>query len=102
MSREFSQAVNMTSSEIRDWLKTSESKKVGFTYPGERESVGRQSARKIVSILDGEIEDEAHERKVVGYVHRHLAQRPKGDVRYTRWRYSLMNWGHDPLERGCL
>jgi hypothetical protein len=31
-------------------------------------------------------------------VHRHLAQRPSGDVRETRWRYSLMNWGHDPLE----
>ena len=35
--------------------------------------------------------------KVVGYVHRHLAQRPKGDVAETPWRYSLMNWGHDPL-----
>jgi hypothetical protein len=37
-------------------------------------------------------------RKVVGYVHRHLVQRPKGDVPGTRWRYSLMNWGHDPLK----
>jgi hypothetical protein len=36
-------------------------------------------------------------RKVVGYVRRHLAQRPPGDVRDTRWRHSLMNWGHDPL-----
>jgi hypothetical protein len=42
--------------------------------------------------------DEAHMRKVVGYVHRHLAQRPDGDVEHTRWRYSLMNWGHDPLK----
>jgi hypothetical protein len=41
--------------------------------------------------------DYAHMRKVVGYVRRHLAQRPKGDARNTRWRYSLMNWGHDPL-----
>ena len=40
--------------------------------------------------------DEEHVRKVVGYVHRHLAQRPKGDVRETTWRYSLTNWGHDP------
>jgi hypothetical protein len=32
-------------------------------------------------------------------VHRHLAQRPEGDVRETNWRYSLMNWGHDPLRR---
>ena len=28
---------------------------------------------------------------------RHLAQRPWGDVTDTRWRWSLMNWGHDPL-----
>jgi len=37
-------------------------------------------------------------RKVTGYVHRHMAQRPSGDVEHTRWRYSLMNWGHDPLK----
>ena len=37
-------------------------------------------------------------RKVVGYVHRHLAQGgPKEGVDESRWRYSLMNWGHDPL-----
>ncbi|MFP5322678.1 MAG: DUF3140 domain-containing protein [Acidimicrobiia bacterium] len=32
------------------------------------------------------------------HVHRHLAQRPDGDVTETKWRYSLMNWGHDPLK----
>ncbi|UYY58335.1 DUF3140 domain-containing protein [Sphingomonas sp. S2-65] len=38
--------------------------------------------------------------KVVGYVHRHLAQGPdeKADIPGSRWRYSLMNWGHDPLK----
>ena len=40
--------------------------------------------------------DAAHMRTVVGYIHRHLAQRPSGDVTDSRWRYSLMNWGHDP------
>jgi hypothetical protein len=35
-------------------------------------------------------------RKVNGYVKRHLAQRPQGDIADTAWRYSLMNWGHDP------
>jgi len=34
------------------------------------------------------------------YVHRHLAHRPSGDVERTPWRYSLMNWGHDPLKEG--
>nr|WP_201775475.1 DUF3140 domain-containing protein [Actinoplanes utahensis] len=38
-------------------------------------------------------------RQVVGYVHRHLAQRPDGDVTGTRWRHSLMHWGHDPLKK---
>lgn len=41
-------------------------------------------------------DDVAAMRKVVGYVARHTAQRPDGDVTETRWRYSLMNWGHDP------
>ena len=31
-------------------------------------------------------------------VHRHLAQRPSGDIEDTPWRYSLKNWGHDPLK----
>ena len=40
--------------------------------------------------------DIAHAQKVVGYSHRHLAQRPANDIGETPWRYSLMNWGHDP------
>src|SRR5258706_13033182 len=38
--------------------------------------------------------------KVVGYIKWHLAQRPHHSVEHTRWRYSLMNWGHDPLKDG--
>ncbi len=38
-------------------------------------------------------------RDVVGYVHRHQTQKPENeDVEDSRWRYSLMNWGHDPLK----
>jgi hypothetical protein len=39
-------------------------------------------------------------RKVIGYIHRHTAQRPGADVTDTCWRQSLMNWGHDPLKEG--
>jgi hypothetical protein len=67
------------------------------------ESTGHESGREIVGLLQAKKsslteEDYAHMRKVIGYVHRHLAQRPAGDVRETKWRYSLMNWGHDPLK----
>jgi hypothetical protein len=101
---EFQDAVNMTASELEKWLGTDESKSVGQKSSGGGESVGHDSGRKIVTILhtrkaDLTDADEAHMRKVVGYVHRHLAQRPEGDVTDTPWRYSLMNWGHDPLKK---
>jgi hypothetical protein len=101
MSTEFEQAVNMTATELERWLATDESKSVGQSDGGE--SVGHESGRHIVRLLrkkKGDLTegDQAHMRKVVGYVHRHLAQRPDGDVEHTRWRYSLMNWGHDPLK----
>lgn len=96
---DFGEAVNMTAKQIRKHLRTAESKAVGFTYPGQRESVGRQSARRIINILERgpRPDDFAHMRKVIGYVRRHLAQRPRGEVRDTRWAASLKNWGHDPL-----
>lgn len=65
-------------------------------------AVGHQSGRRIVEIkrkkkADLTDEDYAHMRKVIGYVHRHLAQGgTKDDKEHSRWRYSLMNWGHDP------
>ena len=35
----------------------------------------------------------------IGYIKRHLAQRPSGQIEDTAWRYSLMNWGHDPAKK---
>lgn len=103
--RNFREAVNMTAGEIEDWLETEESRKVGFTRPGESESVGRASGRRIVQILrtpQDELDggDYAHMRKVVGFVRRHRGQGPYEEFRIptSRWRYSLMNWGHDPLK----
>ena len=99
---DFTEVVNMTAKELREWLETEESQSVGDTS-GDGESTGHRSGRRIVEILGtrkadlGE-DDVAHMHKVVGYVHRHSAQRPDGDVTDTRWRYSLMNWGHDPLK----
>jgi len=100
---EFRSAVNMAPKELEDWLETEESRSVGWTREGEREAVGHQSGQRIVELKRRRVaelgdEDYAHMRKVIGYVHRHVAQRPDGDVTATRWRYSLMNWGHDPLK----
>lgn len=98
---EFHKAVNMAPKELEEWLKTDESRSVGWKQNGG-ESVGHESGRRIVRLLrkrKDELTDDdlAHMREVIGFVHRHLAQRPDGDVEDTPWRYSLMNWGHDPL-----
>jgi hypothetical protein len=99
--RDFDEAVNMTASELRAWLDTDEAQEVGQKKDGHDESTGHESGRRILQILatkkaDLTEDDEAHMHTVIGYVKRHLAQRPDGDVHDTRWRYSLMNWGHDP------
>ncbi len=98
--KDFRDAVNMSPSELDDWLETEESKSVGDAGD-DGESTGHASGRRIAEIKRTNVDqltddDHAHMRTVVGYVHRHLAQRPDGDVSDTAWRYSLMNWGHDP------
>jgi hypothetical protein len=103
--REFAEAVNMTAAELERWLETDESRDVG-QKDGSGESTGHESGRRIVELLrtkKGDLTDDdlAHMRKVHGYVARHLAQRPaKSDIETSKWRYSLMNWGHDPLKSG--
>ncbi len=103
--REFGEAVNMSAAELEEWLGTDESQAVGQKSGGSGESTGHESGRRIVELLrtrEGDLtdDDHAHMRKVSGYVKRHLAQEPqKEDVESSKWRYSLMNWGHDPLKR---
>lgn len=102
--RDFETAVNMSPAQLTRWLADAASREVGFKNSSGGESVGHRSGRRIVRLLAKARDqltagDMAHMRKVVGYVHRHLAQRPEGNVRETPWRYSLMNWGHDPLRK---
>ena len=100
--KDFQEAVNMSASEIKKQLKTEESNSVG-KKDKKGKIKGRKSGKKIVKILqkdksDYKKKDFKHMKKVISYVHRHLAQKPSGDVKETPWRYSLMNWGNDPLK----
>lgn len=97
----------MAPAELERFLDTDDSKRVGWKGAdgrGSGESVGHESGRRIVAIKrtrKGDLTDAdyAHMKKVVGYVHRHLAQGgPDDDRAHSDWRYSLMNWGHDPLK----
>lgn len=99
---EWQDLVNMAPKELEEWLETEESKKVGDSDSGE--STGHKSGRRIVKIKRTNKDDLSddqwdHMATVVGYIKRHLSQGgPDEEVKHSDWRYSLMNWGHDPLK----
>ncbi|GAA5858960.1 hypothetical protein JCM8547_007176 [Rhodosporidiobolus lusitaniae] len=117
---EFQEYVNMTPDELGEWLETDESQTSGWSKDNSgkvksgEESVGHESGRKIIDILErnpsGDPEeytedDIAHMRKVTSYCKRHLAQEggmidEKGEEGYeqTKSHKSLKNWGHDALK----
>lgn len=104
----FKEAVNMAPATLEKFLDSDDSKRVGWKGDDGKsggESVGHASGRRIVEIkrkkkADLTDDDYAHMKKVVSYVHRHLAQDgPSKDKEHSDWRYSLMNWGHDPLKQ---
>lgn len=108
--KSFKQLVNMPRTNLERWLKSDEAAKVGWNNQGKKtdasgqESFGHKSGVKIITILSKKKDqltdgDYQHMRKVIAYIKRHLAQKPtKENVESSRWRYSLMNWGHDPLK----
>jgi hypothetical protein len=105
----FAALANMTPARLRRWLDNEASRSVGMIPAGDRvtdpdqpEAVGHHMGERILAIRAKKYvalsdKDYADMRKVVGYIHRHLAQRPHGDFSDSRWRKSLLNWGHDPL-----
>ncbi len=100
---EWGELVNMAPKELEDFLETEESQFVGADS-GDGESTGHKSGKRIVEIKRTNKDDLSqgdwdHMGKVTGYINRHLAQGgPDEDMETSRWRYSLMNWGHDPAK----
>ncbi|RAL03921.1 DUF3140 domain-containing protein [Aspergillus ibericus CBS 121593] len=104
---EFNTLVNMTPNELREWLKDTQSQSSGWSNESG-ETIGHESGRKIVSILEHNPskdpssytdQDVDHMRRVVAYCKRHLAQEgtAKQDTDSKSYR-SLKNWGHDALK----
>ncbi|KAI6832327.1 hypothetical protein KC340_g7195 [Hortaea werneckii] len=105
--QEFNDLVNMTADELKHWLQQSSSEEAGWSKDdGSGESIGHESGRKIIAILEKnpkkdpskyDDEDLQHMRKVVSYNKRHLAQEGKAKQDpNSRSARSLKNWGHDP------
>ena len=101
--QDFEEAVNMTPKELEAWLETDDSKGVGQDS-GDGEATGHKMGGRIVEMKRTKKDDLTEDdydamAKVTGYVHRHLKQGgPKEDAEHSKWRYSLKNWGHDPMK----
>lgn len=77
--KEFNELVNMTAAELKKWLKSDDSQSAGWPKDdekGEGESVGHDSGRKIIEILESNPDKDPekysedhidHMRKVVAY-----------------------------------
>ncbi|CAK4031972.1 Hypothetical predicted protein [Lecanosticta acicola] len=105
--QEFNELINMSADELQDWLGREESTGAGWDKDdGSGETIGHDSGRKIVAILQKnpkkdpsqyDEEDIPHMRKVVAYNKRHLAQEGKAKQDpNSKSAKSLKNWGHDP------
>ena len=73
--KEFRPSVNMTADQLGKWLKTDESKSVGWDS-GDGESIGHKSGAHIIKILEKKkadltTADYKHMQKVHGYIARH-------------------------------
>jgi hypothetical protein len=97
----FAQIVNMTPLEIERWHATAQSKSVGQDS-GDGVSVGVKAGRRTIQLLRikraPNADDIKHMRRVVSFINRMRDQSPRKDRETSRWRYALMNWGHDPLK----
>ena len=97
----FAQIVNMTPREIESWHATDESKSVGQDS-GDGVSVGVKAGQRTIQLLRikraPNADDIKHMRRVVSFIRRLAMQAPRKNRETSRWRYALMNWGHDPLK----
>ena len=97
----FAQIVNMTPREIEEWHATDESKSVGQDC-GDGAPVGVRAGQSTIQILRikraPNADDIKHMRRVISFINRMRTQSPPHNPETSRWRYVLMNWGHDPLK----
>ena len=100
--REFRVIVNLDVEQLKRWLETPQSKKLERL--SEYGETGTAAGRSVLQIVgkrrDKYTSDDLKQmRIIIDHINRRLAKRPKGDIIASNWRYSLMNWGHDPTKR---
>jgi hypothetical protein len=98
--QQFHDAVNMTSRELEDWLRTDAAGESAESYP---DRAGDPDSREVVRVLgkrrtDVTPEDAAVMRYVVDVVRAERGEDPEPVAGDAAWRHRLMSLGHDPLK----
>lgn len=102
--KEFREYINMGAGELGKWLDTKEAKAVDLE-PLESDIPSRKAGERTIKILRKKPfeltkSNYDHIERAIAFLSKKLAERPEGNIADTLWRYSLMNWGHDPLKTG--
>jgi hypothetical protein len=95
---EFRSVVNISRGQLERWLGTPESKKLRFPDEPKNGKAPGSAILKLLTKKGDKItrEDVDQMQAVLDFIGPRLQKRPKGDIVASNWRYSLMNWGHDP------
>lgn len=96
---EFHRVVNMSSRELRSWLRTASADVETEQLP---DRAGPGTGRRVLRILhkrrtDLDVDDADTMRAVVNLVHTEGADEPEPIAGRGDWRHRLMSVGHDPL-----
>ena len=96
----FHDAVNMTSRELEEWLRTESATADAEVVP---EQAGRGLGQHVVQLLgkrrvDVTADDERVMRQVVDAVRERLGGASEPAAGDAAWRHGLMSLGHDPLK----
>lgn len=97
---EFHRVVNMTSKELRDWLRTDSAAPDSETEP---DRAGTPTGREVLDILgkrrsDLTADDARAMQRVVDRVHEQRRDDLEPTPGQAGWRHRLMRLGHDPLK----
>ena len=95
----FHRVVNMSSRELRSWLRTDSAGEGTEQLP---DRAGPGTGRRVLGILQKrrtELDDNDADamQAVVDMVHREGAEQPEPVAGPSAWRHRLMPVGHDPL-----
>jgi hypothetical protein len=102
--QEFRGYINMGAGELGKWLDTKESKCIDLE-PQDSDILSRKAGERTIKILRKKPfeltkSNYDHMERAIAFFTDKLSERPEGDVTETLWRYTLKNWGYDPLKNG--